>query len=468
MNKFPFISLLIIPILLSSSKGVAQQFIGLNTTEFAAIQHMSTNPAWVNTSENGMELMMFSGGGLAGTNAYTFEKDFVFNGFNGQAIESQDYKKIVGGHKKHLWANIEMNGPAVSFKHKDDHHFGVFTRVRQIFRGGNLTNENFELIGSSGNTVADGQSVMFKKTGFTTHTFAEVGFTYGRILANDYYNVARAGVSLKYLMGFVAGSIYAPSLNYTANYDSVRSVKGDVSLNYTHNIGSFIDDNAQNDLTSWYQRAGRWGLGLDIGGQYEYHPNGNPNEPTPYLFSIAASITDLGGIGYVADTGSGNYTLAISNADTGILTKHKHEHITDYMIKLDNDSLLGKGEKSSKFRVGLPTAFRLNADYNAGDKFHIAVNLLLNLRGNSKEIYKPAYVSYINFTPSYGGKNASISLPFTLMGYQTFAVGTILRWGPFYIGSTSCASMFLTDRISNIDAYAGFVWKFRKNERHYY
>ncbi|MCB0696973.1 MAG: hypothetical protein KDC07_06395, partial [Chitinophagaceae bacterium] len=233
-----------------------------------------------------------------------------------------------------MWANIEINGPAVSFKYKDIHHFGVFTRARQIYRAGNISDVNFDVLGNSSKKIPNGDPITFTNAGFTTHTFAEIGFSYGRIMVNDYYHVLRGGVSVKYLMGFVAGSIYAPDLQYTANYDSVRSVKGDVNVNYTYNIGPYIDPNAQNDLTSWFERAGRWGLGLDIGGQYEYHPNGTPNEPTPYMFSVAASLTDIGGIGYVADKGSGSYGLAMSNVDTGILIKRDYEAMSEYMQKL--------------------------------------------------------------------------------------------------------------------------------------
>ena len=76
-----------------------------------------------------------------------------------------------------------------------------------------------------------------------------------------------------------------------------------------------------------------------------------------------------------------------------------------------------------------------------------------------------AYVSYINFTPSFGGRNFRVGLPFTLIGYQTFSIGANVRFGPFYIGSSSALGMLMTKKISNIDAYAGLVLKFRKNER---
>ncbi len=443
----------------------AQQFIGLNTTKYAAIQHMATNPAWVNNADRGMEIMPFSVNALAGTNAYYFYRKFIFSGFGGRAIEGKDYIRDPQRYQKHMWANFEINGPAISFTYKQEHHIGIFTRVRQLHRAGNITSSEFQLLGQEVPELFYDQDVAFRKAGYSTHTFAETGFTYGRILYNNHYHIVKGGVSLKYLAGFVAGSVYTESLDYTPGRDSTK-IQGDISMMYTHNIGPFIDNNAQNDITSWFQRAGRGGLGLDIGAQYEYHPDGNPNISTPYLFSIAASITDLGGIGYVADTGSGRYELAI-HTDTAHLKKIPYEGINEYMMRLESDTLLPKGEKLQKFRMGLPTAFRLNADYNATEKLNFAVNILLNMRGDGGDRYRPAYVSYFNFTFGYSTKNLQLGLPFTVIGYQTFAVGASIRFGPFYIGSSSALTAIMNQKLKNIDGYAGFVWKFRKEERMY-
>ena|SRR5690606_528600 len=128
----------LIPLLILPLFTMAQQFVGLNTTDYSAINHMPTNPAWVNNADNGMELMLFSASGLAGTNAYTFQKAFIFGGFNGRAVEEQEYYRNIDDGTKHMWANVDINGPAVSFKYKDDHHFGAFSRVRQIYRGGKI------------------------------------------------------------------------------------------------------------------------------------------------------------------------------------------------------------------------------------------------------------------------------------------------------------------------------------------
>lgn len=448
-----------------STISVAQQFIGADTREHSAIQHMASNPAWVVNAKTGKELMFFSVNALAGTNAYSFNRKFIFKGFNGQAIEDEDYIRDPSDKTKHMWANVEINGPAISFVYKKEHYIGAFTRMRQLYRGGNINSTAFQLMGQETPDDLYATPIEFNNAGFSTHTFAEVGVTYGREIRNDYYNVIRGGVSLKYMMGFVAGSVYTESLQYKAD-SNVVGINGDLTALYTHNIPSFVDTNAQNDLTSWFRRAGRAGLGIDIGAQYEYHPNGNPNNPTPYMFSIAASITDVGGIGYIADTGSGSYNLAINGVDTARIKKSAYEEPSEYLLRMDKDTLLGKGEKEVKFRMGLPTAFRLNADYNASDKFNMALNVLLNMRGNGGSRYKSAYVSYINFTPSYRIKHLTIGLPFTVMGYQTITAGANFRIGPVYFGSSSVLSMLLAgNKIKNIDGYMGVAWKFRSKEK---
>lgn len=454
-------------IVLTTRTGKAQQFIGMDTRNYSAIQMMHNNPAWVTGAETGTEFMLFSANALAGNNAFAFRSRFLFNGFEGQAVEDIDYVRDPSPYGKHLWANIEICGPAASFKYKDEHYIGFYTRARQIYRAGHINSTQLRLIGQETPDLFYDNAIPFNKAGFSTHTFSEIGFTYGRVMFNDYYNIFRGGVTVKYLMGFVAGSVYTNELNYIPD-TADQSVQGDLTLLYTHNINSFIDKNAQNDLTSWFMRAGRSGLGLDIGAQYEYHPLGNPNYPTPYTFSVSASLTDIGGVGYIADTGSGSYELNIIEVDTPTLSKLDYEGINEYMIRLEQDTLLGRADKREKFRMGLPTAFRMSADYYASERFNLAVNILLNLRGNGGDRYRSAYVNYFNITPSYRLKHFSAGMPFTVIGYQTIALGANFRIGPLFFGSTSAFSMAFGSKIDNIDAYAGLVWKFKSKARKYY
>jgi hypothetical protein len=458
-----YISVLALILLTHTVK--AQQFIGLNTQLHTSIQQMPYNPAWVNASETGTEIGFFGVSALAGTNAYRVRKDWTLGLFEEPGSLGDKYIRDIRKKDKHLWANYDLLGPSIAFKFKDKHHIGVYTRTRQIIRSGNLSRTAVRLLGDY-TTELDNYTVDIKRGGFITHSFAEVGFTYGQYLVNDEFVKFNWGVSVKYLMGLVAGSMYTPAMKYTPkNKDSIAKVEGDMTVAYSYNVNSYIDKSVSNDF-GYNERGGRGSLGFDIGAQYEYHPEGTPNAETPYLFSIAASITDIGAITYIADTGSGTYKVNTANKDVDNYNNKGYQYLGDYFNYLVKDTLVTRQEALKKFRVGLPTAFRANLDWNIKDMFSLGVNILLNLRGINGTVYKPGYVSYINFTPTYGNRTWAVSLPLTYLGYQTMNMGAILRYKGFYIGSTSLLTVLVSEKLSNADIYMGVGIKFRKNFYH--
>lgn len=457
-------------IVLLSNIAAAQQFIGLNATNYPTIQQMPYNPAWVNTSESGTEFHVFSFSALAGTNAFRFDKSYLLGAGSGHAKENVDYERNWTRKVKHMWANADILGPAISFTYKKEHHIGIYTRMREIVRGGNIASSELQLISDTPrNDKMTYPQLEFNHAGFSTQTFGEIGITYGQVLMNDEFRIMRAGVTLKYLLGFNAASLYTDHLAYQRkNKDTLGTITGDITALYTYNADPYLKGNIGNQLSSWLDRGGRGGLGLDLGFQYEYHPTGNPNEETPYQYSIAVSITDIGSVKYIADTGSAKYTAQLNAKANNVLGRGDNETIGDYFIRLSKDSILSKGEQVRSFRMGLPTALRANLDYNVVPNFSMAVNILLNLKGNNGKVYNPGYVSYFNITPTYGGKYVKVSMPFTYVGYQTMAIGAIVHLGPFYIGSTSAiSSLVLAKHIRNLDAFAGLTFKFKK-ERIFY
>lgn len=459
---------LLCTLLFSLSAG-AQQFLGANGNNYAVAGQLPYNPAFVANSANGVELHLFSASALAGTNAYRFSKSWVSNGFNGQAVEGRDYYKDQKRNFKYAWGNIDVLGPAVAFTYKNEHHVGVYTRMRQIMRAGNVNSSTFRLLGDNADTVHWGDDFQFQRAGFSTHTFSEIGFTYGRTLFDDEYHVWKGGVTLKYLMGYAAGSIYTNDLTYNRKgADTIGTLTGDVTTLYSYSARPFADKEFSNDLGSWFNKGGKNGLGLDIGVSYEYHPNGDPNVETPYLFQISAAITDLGSIGYMADTFSGTQQLQFSSdAISNLRFNTPNEDYAGYIARLDRDTLL-KGNSVEKFRMGLPTAFRLNGDFNIAPGIYTQVNILLNLRGNGGDVYRPGYVNMFNVTPRYEYNNwFMVGLPVSYVGYQTMMVGLTLRTGPFYIGSGSLFSTLLANQVRNLDAYAGLSFKIKSKRERY-
>src|SRR5690606_41776725 len=126
MNIRPFA---LIILLFCTKDAYSQQFIGLSANDYSSIQQMPYNPAWVNSSANGTEIHFFSLSLLAGNNALHY------------STGSGNVEKETVENKKHLWQNVDILGPAVSFQVREKHRFGVYTRFRQILRAGNLVNE---------------------------------------------------------------------------------------------------------------------------------------------------------------------------------------------------------------------------------------------------------------------------------------------------------------------------------------
>lgn len=464
------ITLVIWTVMLAPCFASAQQFVGLAAKEYAAIQQVPYNPAWVNSALTGTEIQLFGLSALAGTNAYSISREFLSSGFgNGlNATENKDIHKDMRNNKKYAWGNIDVLGPAASMNIKGVHNVGIYTRFREIARAGNIGKHEFQLMGEM---LPEFYHVplTFKNTGLSTHAFAEVGFSYGRELMNDYTHKWRGGVTVKYLMGFHAASVFTTGIDYVqATEDSILSVGGNITALYTYNLNPISGPSAKIDPAGLTRRAGRGSLGLDLGIQYEYHEDANPNEDSRYTYSIAASITDIGAITYYADTGSGSYALQANNRVIDSFDVQEGETIASFVNRLIEDSLLERTDDSRKFRVGLPTAFRLQADYNVTSSLNIAVNIMLNLRGNTRNIYKTAYTNYFNITPTFGQRKLKFSIPFTFVGYQTVVLGAIIQTGPFYIGTNSLFSTLLSKNLKNADAFMGLTFKLHKDRRNYY
>lgn len=453
-----------------ASPARAQQFVGLQSSQLPLVYQVSTNPAFVNEAkDDGLQIHLFSGNALFGTNAYRYDKESGA-GISGLK-EGSDYTKDGRRKNKHLWANAEILGPGVSFSIQKKHNFGVYTRMRQIVRGGNVPYEAFHAIGDFDTSIA-GKTINFSNSGFTVYSFGEIGFSYGRVLIDDLYRKLSFGVTVKYLAGMAAGSIFTKKTEAVINGpDSIQRLQGDLSVMYTNNINNYVDNDPGNDLSSWFDRAGKGSFGLDIGVSYEYRPDGDPNkQERPYLYRISASITDIGGIGYKADTGSSQYEIDISKKADWQYKRLEYESYTSYLLRMSNLGILKRNtNETESFRVGLPTAFRLNGDYRFTPAFYMSCNILLNLKGSSGEIYKPAYVSYFNVTPRYERRHFMVAMPFTYIGYQTMTLGAIFRAGPLYLGSSSIISSLLGKELKNADGYAGVAFRLkRKNSNSYY
>ena len=461
-------SLFLIIFLCSLSSLQAQQFNGLYGSNYATVNLVPFNPAYAVKSYKGLEVNLVSGSFMAGTNAYSFSKDYFSDGTHAGAIENTDYFKNYKNHKKYLWGNMDILGPAVSFTLKNNVHMAVYTRVRQITRGGNVDYNAFRTLGQVDTFVKYPDTMHFENAGFSSHAFGEFALSFGKQISTDPNHITSIGVTIKYVKGIAAASIFTSSTDLVKHTgDSTNLYKGDLSAFYSKGATAYVDDDPSNDLDLLSGGLGKGGLGLDIGFQYEYCPDAMEYHPAPYTFKLAASITDIGSIAYSADTGSGVYDIAIKNKADWQFSRSNGEDFAHYFGRLKEDTLLTKKDSSKVFRMGLPTAFRLYIDWNVTSNFWLGASLVLNMRGDNGNIYRPAYVNSLNLTPRWEKGQFAVGIPFSFWGYQTASVGIVFRAGPLFVGSTSIFSTLVAKEIRNLDAYAGLSFKLPKKDSGY-
>lgn len=423
---------------------------------------LPSNPALVNNALTGAEINLVSVNALAGNNAYQVSGSWLMKAdFETEAREGYDYSKMSNGQRKKAWANVDIMGPAASFSIKKQYQFGIYTRFRAIVNAGNITNEQFNVYTNENDPKYYNHTFDFKKVGASAHAFGEIGITYGKMLRDDEYYKFGIGVTLKYLVGYAAINAYAGDLTYQRLGDSAIYAKGDLTTLYTYNT-------VPGQSADLAQRAGRGGLGLDIGLQYAFHPDYDPNKPTSkYLYKVGVSITDIGSVGYVCDAGSAAYTVNAGKTnfnDLELVDQDQQEYSYYLNRQLESKRLTVK-DKGEKFRIGLPTAFRANLDYNLGGGLFVSVNTLLNMKGSNGTIYRPGYVSYLNITPRIDGNFFKFGLPITLMRYRSLNMGAIAYMGPLFVGSNTLLSAITGQNISNIDVYTGLAIKLTKREK---
>lgn len=448
-----------------ANQASAQQLIGLTTNNYVAVNQLQLNPAYVNNARFAPEFNLFTVSALAGNNMYSVSGQWLLSGAKTDATLGKEYMELGTSKNKKAWVNLDITGPAFSFTYKKQYQFGLYTRFRTIANAGNIPTKATNVYTSDSTSTENWHhSLEFSKIGASAHAFGEVGITIGKMLHEDDMYKVSGGITIKYLIGYAAIDLYSKKLAYSRSGDSIFNASGDIAAMYTFNA----TPNGTGDLS---QRAGKGGLGFDIGVQYHYFPNGDPNKEIPYKLSIAASITDIGSVGYVADAGSGKYEF-----NSGKSYVHDYEMLSSdnnepyyYLSRLTTQKILYKNDKIEKFRIGLPTAFRLNADYNVGGGLYLSANTLINLRGNSSTVYRPQYISYLNVTPRMEiYKSIKVGLPFSLLRYRDLTMGTILYLGPLYVGSTTVlTSILMSKQFKDIDIYAGMGIRFIKHERVY-
>jgi outer membrane protein OmpA-like peptidoglycan-associated protein len=440
---------LVVLLLVGSFGAKAQSYVGFLTDNYSGVNSVIANPANITDSRfktdiNIVGVSAFAGNDYYGVNLLDALKDDYDFDLDAKKSPSTDNNAAI---------NLDVMGPAFMFNLTETSSLAIFTRARSMV---NVTEINGETIDNVDNDTTD--DFVVNEGDFTSfaQAWAEVGVTYARVLMNKEEHFLKGGLTVKYLQG--GGTAYAYGKNVTVDYDADGTNPTTGSLDTTGELTYGYYDDFDNDDYD-YELPDASGFGADLGFVYEWRPdyrdyqtesvNGptyNHKDQNKYKLKIGLSITDIGQINYKEGT---QEVFDINGAN---INEDDFDNGDDFADALEN--IYGIGTVTNGYKVKLPTAVHLNADYSFTKRFFLNLNTDFSLIAKGKE-KASRIANMVSLTPRFESKWFSFYVPVSLVQYNGFQAGAGFRAGPLYIGSGSVITALASDNTKGADVYAG-------------
>jgi outer membrane protein OmpA-like peptidoglycan-associated protein len=444
----------------------AQDFLGLQSSNYSGVTGVYSNPANIADSRYIVDVSLIG---------FNFTAD---NNYAGIKRSSLAYDGSIFNPKSMVFTNWNTDGKKNFVTQSNGDPKAGFSSLRIVMPSVMVTLDkksavafnwsfrNYVNISGLSQQLADFLYNDFSSAGFLKRKWTEenvnvqqmswldFGLTYARVLKLEGKHFIKAGITPRYLLGLEAAYLYVNELQYNfSQKDTVTFFKSNVSYGHSDNL-----DIEGADVGKFLGSKGYGGFGLDIGGVYEWRPDVEEfkydmdgktglwyRDKNKYKLKVGFSVTDIGGISFKKGGQSGDF---VADANNWSLRDVKNASSIDKI-----DSMLFakfKPINSSKdFFMMLPTAINLQTDYNIWQPFY--VNLAFNFANmfKSRDAKVNEYMT-ISLAPRFDHKWFGFTLPLTYNTLaasrgQVIAMGSMARIGPLIIGTNDLLNYFTGD-----------------------
>lgn len=444
--------LLFLLVFASAFAANAQSYMGYFPDNYAGVQGVLFNPATIVDSRFKTDINIFS-------TSSSLNNDFYGISLFDLSKSSYDIEK--DGKRTPTKNNggivySDVMGPAFMFNIAPKHAIAIFTRARAVVNANDVNGELYNQV-KDGLEDASDFNINVGSPNMVGHTWGEVGASYAAVLWQNKQHFLKGGLTAKYLIGGV--NSYAKADNVTSTFIQTNDPStSTLTTTGTLTIGSsqdFItgDEDVKFDTNSK-------GYGADFGFVYEWRPDyasydlnnakavdNNFKDLNKYKLRFGLSITDLGSIKY-------NNSKIDSYNINGVVTAQDIDDIDEIGDFLEEHY----GTPTTVYKTvkaNLPTVMHLDADWNMYKKFYLNLNGNLSLVDKSA-MGKTSSANTVILTPRYETKWFTFSLPINYMEYSGMQVGTGLRFGPLFVGSSSLITNWISKESKAADVYFGF------------
>ncbi|GAA4943114.1 DUF5723 family protein [Algibacter agarivorans] len=430
----------------------AQSYIGFLSDNYSGVHGVISNPANIvdsrfKTDINLAGVSVFGSNDYYGINLLDATKDGYSFDLEAKTSPSEDNRAAV---------NVDALGPAFMFNLSKNSSIALFTRARSFV---NINKINGSSIAALDDDTTDDFIVTENDINALGHAWAEVGLAYARVFTSNEQHFLKGGLSLKYLQGM--GSVYVVGENVTIDYndDEIDLGGGIITGSITSNGNLTYARYAEFDNDDYdYKKPDKSnGFSADFGVVYEWRPNyddyitDDPNlngfkHKNKYKLKIGLSITDIGFVDYKNGIKEG-FNIRKSNVN-----QNQFESEPDFGAALDRFYELTNADTG--YKIDLPTALHLNADWSFNSKLYLNLNTDFSLISKDR-ITANRISNVVSLTPRYESKWFSFYMPLSVIESNGFRMGAGLRAGPLYLGSGSVISGFTSNNNREADVYGG-------------
>ena len=429
----------------------AQSYMGYFPDNYAGVQGVLFNPASIVDSRFKTDINLFSTSSSLNNDFYGLSLfDLSKNSYDAEKDGVRTPSKNNGGI-----SYSDVMGPSFMFNIAPKHAIAIFTRARAVVNANDLNGDLYDIFKDG---LDDATSFINLKVGspnMVGHTWGEVGASYATVLWQSNQHFLKGGITAKYLVGGV--NTYAKGSNVESSFVQTN----DPATTFLKTNGNLVVGSSLDYVTGdedYKFDTNSTGFGADIGFIYEWRPDyasydlnnakvtdNNFKDLNKYKLRFGLSITDIGSITYknskeeMYDLNKPVYQADIDAADG----------IDEILALYDVTSTIYKNNK-----VSLPTVLHLDADWNMYKKFYLNLNGNIGLTDKSG-LNKSSAANTLLLTPRYETKWFTFSLPVNYMEYSGMQVGTGLRFGPLFVGSSSLITNWLSKESKGADVYFG-------------
>ena len=467
LNYHAFLKLLryisaICILFLSVSISFSQDFLGYGSSNYAGVSGIDLNPASIADSRYKFDMTLVGANFTFANNYIGLSKVAIKNkktAFNDSLFADKYLIERKNSSNKSVYLGVQGVAPSFMITLSPKHAIALTVRARALF---NIDGLEPELASLMYHALQDSVNWKqeFKNENFSvqTMTWMEFGATYARVLKDDHEQFFKAGARLKFLQGMYAAYLYVDNLDYKFSNDTVLSVYN-TDVNYGHSQTFTLDQ----DMAKIVSGA-KPSVGLDLGAVYEWRPGRETKYrydmdgktgldmryKDKYKLRVGASILDIGSIKFEKST-VGNFHANIQNWPIDTLGS---DTSTTPIGNLD--SIIAKtftlNEGVGNFKMNLPTALSLQADYNIWKDFYVNFTAYYAFRftRNKDKVHD---ITNFSIAPRWDWKWFGVFMPISYNSFRNASLGLAARLGPLIVGTNNLSPILGLGDVYGANAY---------------